>query len=198
MDLYINDFDHNGTIESILTYYWPDGKSHLFNSKVDITSQIPALKKKFLLYKDYAGKTVNDVFSKTLVDESTKLQVNTLASSWLRNDGNDQWTLVPLPWMAQLSPVFVIVVADFNNDQKQDYFTGGNFFEVKPDIGRLDANAATLFAGDGKGNYQYVPKNTSGLEMAGQFRDAVTFKGENKRVMVLAANNGPLICLEQR
>ena len=46
MELFVNDFDKNGTSECILTYYWPDGKSHLFNSKVDITSQLPALKKK--------------------------------------------------------------------------------------------------------------------------------------------------------
>ena len=46
--------------EQCITYYWPDGKSHLYNSKADITSQMPVLKKKILLYKDYAGKSVGE------------------------------------------------------------------------------------------------------------------------------------------
>ena len=61
-----------GLPRACLTYYWPDGKSHLFNSKTDITSQMPALKKKFLLYKDYAGKSIGDVVGEERLKECTK------------------------------------------------------------------------------------------------------------------------------
>ena len=197
MELYVNDFDNNGMPESILTYYWPDGKSHLFNSKVDITSQLPALRKKFLLYKSYAGKSINEVFDADVLKRSTKLQVQTLASSVLKNNGGNQWTLSPLPEEAQFSPVFSIVAHDFNKDKHLDIFTGGNFFDVKPDIGRLDANAASLFFGDGKGGFQYKPQSKGGIEIQGQVRDAAIIFCNGKKVLLLARNNAPVIVLEE-
>jgi hypothetical protein len=33
MELFLNDFDNNGTPEALITCYWPDEKSHLFHSK---------------------------------------------------------------------------------------------------------------------------------------------------------------------
>ena len=197
MELYVNDFDNNGTPESILTYYWPDGKSHLFNSKVDITSQLPALRKKFLLYKSYAGKSINEVFDADVLKRSAKLQVQTLASSVLKNNGSNQWVLSPLPEEAQFSPVFSIVAHDFNKDKHLDIFTGGNFFDVKPDIGRLDANAASLFFGDGKGGFQYKPQSKGGIEIQGQVRDAAIIFCNGKKVLLLARNNAPVIVLEE-
>jgi hypothetical protein len=196
MELFVNDFDNNGTSECILTYYWPDGKSHLFNSKVDITSQLPALKKKFLMYKDYAGKSINQVFDAAVVDRSAKLQIQTLASSILQFKGG-KWVLEPLPEIAQIAPVFVIRANDFNNDGHTDIFTGGNFFDVKPDLGRLDANPASVFLGNGKGVFDYIPKIKSGINIQGQVRDADIIVSNNKKIVILTRNNDPVICLEQ-
>jgi hypothetical protein len=196
MELFVNDFDNNGTSECILTYYWPDGKSHLFNSKVDLTSQLPFLKKKFLLYKDYAGKLITDVFDMQVLNKSKKLQVQTLASSLLKRSGN-QWILEALPEMAQIAPVFSIVADDFNKDGNVDILTVGNFFDVKPDLGRLDANAASLFLGNVKGAFEYVPKMKSGLNIQGQIRDAASVLYNDKKIIFLARNNESLISLGQ-
>ena len=196
MELFVNDFDNNGTSEAILSYYWPDGKSHLFNSKMDITAQLPILKKKFLLYKDYAGKSINEVFDPEVVNKSMKLQIQTLASSILKIKGG-QWTLEPLPEMAQISPVFCIVADDFNKDGNLDIFTGGNFFDIKPDIGRLDANAASVFLGNGNGAFEYVSKFKTGLNIQGQVRDAGIIFHNGKKLLFLARNNDSMICLQQ-
>ena len=196
MELFVKDFDNNGTSECILSYYWPDGKSHLFNSKVDITSQLPVLKKKFLLYKDYAGKSINEVFDPEAVNKSLKLQIQTLASSILKNKGG-QWILEPLPEMAQISPVFAIVADDFNKDGNPDIFIGGNFFDIKPDLGRLDANAASVFFGNGKGAFEYISKFKTGLNIQGQIRDAGIIFHNGKKLLFLAKNNDPMICLQQ-
>ena len=196
MELFVNDFDKNGTSEAILTYYWPDGKSHLFNSKFDITAQLPFLRKKFLLYKDYAGKSINEVLDPEKVNQSKKLQIQTLASSLLKFKG-DKWTLEPLPEMAQISPIFCIVADDFNKDGNMDIFTGGNYFDIKPDIGRLDANAASVFFGNGKGKFEYASKYTTGLNVQGQVRDAGVIIHNGKKLLFLSRNNDAVICLEQ-
>lgn len=196
MELFVNDFDNNGTSECILTYYWPDGKSHLFNSKVDITSQLPGLKKKFLLYKDYAGKSINEVFDQAVVNKSDKLEIQTLSSSILSFE-NGHWTLQPLPEMAQISPVFTFVVDDFNNDGNADILNGGNFYDIKPDLGRMDANAASLFLGDGKGLFEYVSKFKGGVHLEGQIKDAHLVMHNGKKVILLSRNNDSLLVLEE-
>lgn len=196
MELFVNDFDNNGTSECILTYYWPDGKSHLFNSKVDITSQLPVLKKKFLMYKDYAGKSINEVFDAETIKRSAKLQVQTLSSSILKNNAG-QWRLEPLPDMAQIAPVFSIMADDFNKDGNPDILTAGNFYDIKPDLGRLDANTASVFLGTSGGTFEYLYKSKSGLNIHGQIRDAVSFLHNGRKLIFLARNNESLLCLEQ-
>jgi enediyne biosynthesis protein E4 len=198
MEMYVNDFDANGSTESIITYYWPDGKSHLYNSKSDITSQLPFLKKKFLQYKDYAGKSVKDIFTVDLVNKSSKLAIQTLSSSVLINEGNGNFKLSPLPEMAQSSAVFAIVAEDFDKDGNTDIFTGGNLWDIKPDIGRLDANAAGLLKGNGKGQFVFVSPATSGLATKGQVRDAVEISVKGNKLLVLARNNDNIIFLQTK
>jgi enediyne biosynthesis protein E4 len=198
MEMYVNDYDANGNTESLITYYWPDGKSHLFNSKSDIVTQLPYLKKKFLLFKDYADKTIADVVGKDLLDKSARLSIQTLSSSLLINqaihlqkDGKADlnFNLVSLPVMAQAAPIFTIIADDFDKDGNIDIFTAGNYWDVKPDIGRLDASAACLLLGDGRGKFNYLPPPKSGLEIKGQSRDAVQLLINNKKSLVLARNN---------
>jgi enediyne biosynthesis protein E4 len=196
MELFINDFDNNGSVESLLAYYWPDGKSHLFNSRQDLMTSMPMLKNKFPLYKDFADKSVEDITGADALKKSTKLKVETLASSVLINGGNNQYALMPLPAMAQLSPVFTAIVADFDNDDNPDIFTGGNFFDSKPDIGRLDANPACLLKGDGKRHFSYVSKQKTGLAFDGQVRDGILIRSKQKKLVVLARNNASVLVLE--
>jgi len=196
MEMYTYDFDKNSSIESLITYYWPDGKSHLYNSKEDITSQLPYLKNHFLMYKDYAGKLVNDIIGNDLISKSAKLSIQTLSSSLLINNGNGNFSISPLPIMAQTSPVFTIIADDFNKDGNIDILTGGNFFDIKPDIGRLDANAAVLFTGDSKRNFNFTPSLASGLQITGQVRDAATINVGNNKYILLARNHASVLFLQ--
>ena len=198
MELFINDFDNNGTTESLLTYYWPDGKNHLFNSKTDVTSQMPALKKKFLLYKDFAGKSIQDVAGEDNLKKSQKLQVQTLASSILINEGNMKFNLRSLPGMAQFSPIFGIVTDDLDHDGLIDIFAVGNFYDVKPDLGRMDARGVCFLKGDGKGNFEYVPGQNLDIQFQSQFRDVLLLKGKQKKRLLLARNGDALLFLEAK
>ena len=198
MEMYLNDFDKNESIESLITYYWPDGKSHLYNSKEDITSQLPYLKKKILLYKDYTGKSINDIIGNDLIDASSRLSIQTLSSSVLINEGSNQFKLSVLPQMCQASPVFTVLVDDFNKDGNLDILTGGNLFDLKPDIGRLDANASCLVLGNGKGGFNFMPPLQSGLQIKGQLRDAALITVNNSQHILLARNNDTIVFLRYK
>jgi hypothetical protein len=124
---------------------------------------MPYLRKKFLLYKDYAGKSITDVVGNERLQTAQKLHVQTLSSSVLLNEGNMRMRLVPLAGMAQLSPIFGIICDDFDHDSLPDIFAVGNFYDVKPDLGRLDARAVYFLKGDGEGHFDYTPAQNTGL-----------------------------------
>ena len=62
MQLYATDIDGNGSIDPVFFYYikGKDGRKHSFPaiSRNRFSDQVPAIKKKFLLYKDYSHATV--------------------------------------------------------------------------------------------------------------------------------------------
>jgi hypothetical protein len=196
MEMYVSDFDKNESIEPLITYYWPDGKSHLYNSKEDITSQLPYLKKKILQYKDYAGKAINDIIGNDLLNKASRFSIQTLSSSILINEGNNNYKLSALPEMCQASPVFTMLVNDFDKDGNLDILTGGNLFDLKPDIGRLDANASCLLQGNGKGSFKWMSPLQSGLQIKGQLRDAALITVNTRRYVLLARNNDAIIFLQ--
>jgi len=107
-----------------------------------------------------------------------------------------QMKLLPLTGMAQLSPIFGIICDDFDHDSLPDIFAVGNFYDVKPDLGRMDARAVYFLKGDGRGNFDCVPAQNTGLNFQSQFRDVTLFSGQKKKRLALAANNGPLVILE--
>jgi enediyne biosynthesis protein E4 len=42
-----------------------------------------------------------------------------------------------LPVEAQVSPIFTIVIDDLDGDGMADLFLGGNFYGLKPEVGRI-------------------------------------------------------------
>jgi len=197
MQLYVNDFDGNGTSESIIAYYWPEGKSFVYPSKSDMTSQLPPLRKKFLYYKNFAGKTMVDLFGADAVNKSQQFKIEELQTAilWGKEDG--QTELKPLPVIAQVAPVYSIIANDLDGDGNLDLLLTGNMYDVKPDVGRLDANDGIVLKGDGKRNFYPLSSLETGVHMKGQVRDAATIKvGVNKQAIVLARNNSSLLYLK--
>jgi len=196
MRLYVNDFDGNGTGESIITYYWPEGKSFVYPSKSDLTSQLPTLRKRFLYYKDFARKTMDDFFGAEAVRKSRQSQTEELQSCVLWGYEKGKPELTPLPVIAQAAPVYAIIADDFDKDGNTDLLLDGNMYDVKPDIGRLDANDGILLKGDGKKNFQPLSFLQTGIHIKGQVRDAIKIDGgQNGQSIILARNNATLLYL---
>jgi len=196
MRLYVNDFDGNGTGESIITYYWPEGKSFVYPSKSDLTSQLPTLRKRFLYYKDFARKTMDDFFGAEAVRKSRQSQTEELQSCVLWGYEKGKPELTPLPVIAQAAPVYAIIADDFDKDGNTDLLLDGNMYDVKPDIGRLDANDGILLKGDGKKNFQPLSFLQTGIHIKGQVRDAIKVDGgQTGQSIILARNNATLLYL---
>ncbi len=190
--LYTDDFDNNGQTECIQAYYKTDGKLYPFNLRGDLVSQLPALKKNFLKFSDYAGKTIDQVFTPDQLKHAQTLSVKQTQTCIFLNDGNGNFTMQPLPVMAQLSPVFGILVTDLNDDGIADIFLGGNFYSLKPEVGRLDADYGCTFLGDAQHRFNYIRPSESGLFIKGQLRDVKQITTKQGYDIIMARNNDSL------
>lgn len=197
VQLYINDFDGNGQPEPIITYYKSDGKSYPMVLKNDLAAQIPSLNKKFLMYADYAGKTIDQIFTKEQISGSIKKEATCFQTSVLINDGQNKFHLQSLPVEAQFSPIYSVLVKDLDNDGKQDIFLGGNFYSVPTQVGRYDANYGCMLKGDGHNKFAYVPPSKSGLFIKGEVRDITTVQTKKENYILIARNNDSLQIFER-
>jgi hypothetical protein len=191
--LYVNDFDKNGQSECIPVYYKTDNKAYPFNLRGELVQQIPSLKKKFLLYNTYAGKSINEVFNQEQLQSSSQLTAEEFKSCIFINDGKGNFTKQPLPLRAQISPVFGILIFDYDNDGKKDILLGGNFFGVKPELGRFDASYSILLKGEENLQFKFIPNLQTGMIVKEEVRDIrLIHTSKNQTYIVFARNNEPL------
>ena len=190
--LYAKDFDNNGSIDPILCSY-NMGENYPVFSKDDLLGQLSNLKRRYVNYSDYADQKITDIFTEDELKGATILQAKNFATSYLENLGNNQFKLSPLPHSSQFSPVYGILVQDFNQDGNLDVLLGGNFFGTRVKFGRYDANKGTYLLGNGKGEFSSINNLKSGLNVSGEVRDiALLERADKSQLLVFIKNNTTL------
>ena len=187
--LFTADFNRNGKTECIPVFYKTDGKAYPYWMKGEMEKEIPQLKKKFLRFSDYAGKSFDEIYSADELKSATKLSVEETRSCVFMNDGKGHFVKEPLPLHAQLSPVFATLVADLNGDGIKDIFLGGNFYGLKPQTGRFDASYGVTLLGTRGQGYNYIPPTQSGIFLRGEVRDAALFQLKGGGFLLGVARN---------
>ncbi len=191
--LWVADFDRNGTVDQFLTQTIVGRDMPVF-LKRDITDQFPGLKKDNLKHKDYANKSIQDLFGAKALSEASVHTFNHCASVVAINLGNGKFDVKPLPARLQLSSVNAICSVDINNDGKQDLVTGGNLFTFLPQFGRLDASYGDVLLNRGDGGFNALPQPATGLRLRGEVKcmQLLTIKGK-QRLLVTQNNSRPLL-----
>ena len=142
MVMYYGDFDKNGQTETIVATS-KNGAYYPLNNFDEITSQLVSLKKKYPNYASFAGQNIDEVFTKEQLSNSKKLNVQTLASGYLKNE-KGVFTFIPFSNNLQVAPMMAFCVYDFDNDGKEEALLAGNYFGIKPYHGRLDSFSGAL------------------------------------------------------
>lgn len=188
ISLYVNDFDQNGSIEPLFAFM-KGGEVYPFALRQDIIKQMSSLKKQFIYYKDYADKSLADMYAPNLLKRATKLNFYEAHSSILLNQGDQGLQLKHLPIEAQVSPVYGIEVLDANGDGNPDIIIGGNLFSVKPEVGRYDALQGLVLLGDGDGNFHPVNSTRSGILVEGEVRAISVLNAKGRPTLAFILNN---------
>lgn len=170
--LYVNDFDLNDQLDPVLTFKRENGKFYPYDLRHNLIDQIKPLKKVFPDYNSFRSASIEDMFSSDQLDESLKLEVNTLSSSIFINKGNGRFDFYELPQVAQFSPIYALLLKDFDLDGDIDIIAGGNLYNAKPEIGRYDASFGLFLENDGKGKFE-VPDSGYGFKLKGEVRSII-------------------------
>lgn len=189
LTLYVGDFDRNGVVDQILAYY-QNGRLYPAALRKDLLRQLPYLAKKYPTQASYAGQPITDVLTEAQRRDALVHSVYLLDTVYIENLGDGTFRVVPLPDEAQVAPVYGILPGDFDGDGHMDLLLAGNFFEMQPEFGRLDASHGLLLRGDGRGAFSPVPARESGFRAEGQVRHVAYVNAANGgRLVLLARNN---------
>ncbi|HRI21331.1 MAG TPA: VCBS repeat-containing protein, partial [Panacibacter sp.] len=186
--IWINDFDNNGSVDKIITYT-VNGKDVPVFLKQDLQDQVPLIKKQNLRHEDYAGKSIQELFSADILASCQVKEFNYPSSCIAINNGSGNFTIQKMPPAIQWSCINSIYCTDVNNDGFTDIVTDGNDADFVPQLQTLDAGFGNILLNNGKGTFTPSTAFQSGLQLNGVVRDIKEVKAANKKYLLFLRNN---------
>jgi hypothetical protein len=197
--VYAKDFDNTGNYSAFLSSYLTASqedtskKEFPVNNRDDIIKQMIRLRVRFPDYKSYANITMDSFFTKEQLAGALIIRANNFNSCYCRNDGDGHFTLIPLPFMAQLSALNGMIADDFDGDGNLDIVMNTNDFGADLMSGRYDALNGLLLKGDGNGGFTPQSILESGIYIPGDGKALIKLRDKNGRYLLAASQNrGPL------
>lgn len=188
---YASDFDANGSIDPIITYF-EDNTCYPMIQRDVMIKQLPILKKKYIRAHDYAASSIDDIFTAKQLKSALVLSCDMLETGWWENE-NGHFTFHALPVQAQISPVNSILVYDFDQDGKQDIFVAGNKYNMEVETGRLDAGTGAYFKGGKDHSFHWINNLETGIWANKDVRDAALLTGPENHLSIIISNNNDYI-----
>ena len=189
MTLCVNDFFHTGRTEPVLCYY-VQGRNYPYASRNELLEDMPALKKKFFYYRDYAAAGIGDLFTPEQQKGMVELKAEVLKNCWLENTGQGRLVLHVLPVAAQFSAIQSAVVTDADQDGKNRIFAAGNFYPFRVQLGREDAGKGVLLQWDKLNRQLAVSGLPLGICADGDVRDVLSVRTSHHIPLIIIAKNG--------
>ncbi len=185
--MYVADFDDNQQVEQIVSYY-VKGKEVPFANHAEVMKQLPSLKKKYLLAKDFAKATLPEIFGADKLAKAIHREANTFQSMYFENTGNGlKFTPHPLPDELQYSSLNSAALEDLDGDGVAEVILGGNFYESNIEMGRYDASYSNVLHFTERGKMYVYPLGD--LRVTGQVRKIKSVKSGDETIFVFARNN---------
>jgi len=194
LSLYAKDFDKNGLIDPVMSYYI-DGGHHIIPSRDMLIKQISAMRLRFKTYQSYGESTLERSFTKEELSDALKLTSQSFASVYIENLGDGTFNLSQLPIEAQVAPIYGIIADDVNGDGHLDVLLTGNSLATQTSIGQYDAAKGITLLGDGTGGFEALPIAKSGFIVEGAATALSKLLLVDGRTLYIAARNDDRLTL---
>ena len=195
--VYAKDYDSNNRWDALFSR-WAPATLHGIKQEFPVAyrdqlaEEIPSIKKQFPDYTSYGKADMKMLMSQLNREGELQLKATNFNSVWIENKGNFEFVIHPLPAPVQWSPVYGIVVNDFNADGNADIVVCGNEYNMHPYLGRYDASNAVVLQGDGKGGFTALSILQSGLFIPGNAKAMIQFPFAATMAIVASQNRGRL------
>ena len=160
--MYAADFTGSQTTDIILTQEIGGTEYPLFG-RAKLGPAIFTAALRFPSYASFARASVEQLFGAAPLRRGLHYQTDTFASIYLQNRGDGTFTAVPLPNLAQISPILGIIADDVDGDGNLDLIVAGNLYDTEANTSPADAGNGLWLKGDGEGHFTPVPPVESGF-----------------------------------
>jgi hypothetical protein len=195
-ELIAKDLDGNGIMDNIFCYYIKDNdggyKLSSGISRDEWARQVPSIKKRFDINSTYAKATMDEIFTKEIMDKAIVFKSNETRSGYFENKGQGKFIFHPFPLTVQEAPVNAIVISDVNNDGFNDIIIGGNEYQAGVMTGRYDASYGLFLKGNNNGNFEPVTPERSGLIIDGDIKDIKMITVGKQKILLSAVNDSKI------
>ncbi|WP_373511297.1 VCBS repeat-containing protein, partial [Persicitalea sp.] len=193
--MYVNDFDDNGRLDQIITYYL-QGKETIFADKREVERQLPYVRKTILRAKDFAESSLSEVFGREKIAQAMVLEANYFESAWLENLGNGRFELKSLGNPAQYTSYHAAELVKNERSKLPQLMLLGNFFDCNIQLGLCDADNGSLF--DLNKNSWFTPRPLLDGRLEGQVRSIKEIRIGEQIVYLVVRNNDRLMALASK
>ncbi len=188
--LYWGDLGGAGRVDVVEAHFDAQLQKYVPERQLDVlAASLPYLRGMFPTHRAFSTAGVEEVLGERR-QEAQRLEAAWLETTLFLNRG-DHFVARALPIEAQFAPVFGLAVADFDGDGALDLFLAENFFATQPETARYDAGRGLVLRGDGRGGFEPLAGQVSGVMIYGEQRGAAVadFDGDG-RVDLAVAQNG--------
>ncbi len=186
LKMYYLDFDKNGNTETVIAYH-KNGSYYPVHSRDELASQLNIIKKRYVRHKDYALKTMEDIFTPYTLNEAQLNEVHSFASGYLENNNGVFSKFVEFPYQLQLAPINSFQKINVNN--KDHIIVGGNSYRSNNYQGTYTALKGYMFSNLDS----LVPVSNFGID---SFREEIRamekISFRNHNLLLIISNDAPI------
>ncbi len=186
LHVYANDFDQNGTFDILLSKEYK-GQLVPVRGRECSSEQNSFIKERVKSFSQFANSNIKEIYGDINIEEALHLKAYTFSSSYLKNKGNGNFELIPLPKETQFSPTLDFETIDINKDGYKDIIGIGNFYDSETETISYDAGRGYVLLNNDKGELKYL--NKSGLDVNRDSKKVSLINTKNKTHLIVLNND---------
>ncbi len=186
LKMYHSDFNLDGVFESIIAYN-KNGKYYPLQTRDELVAQMNFISKKFPSHQAFSMKTVEEIFSPSVISKSKQYSISNLASGYLLNEDGNFSKFIAFPQKFQTAPITNFELVNLNGEEQ--LLVSGNSLRVNTYHGGYTSFKGMFL----KDVDNFTPVRAYGIApFHQQIKKTVQIKMKDSNLLLVVTNNDTL------